>query len=40
MNMTFGRHYGFIEKGGDVDDLIKVSKQGLNWFAPVRIHKL
>ncbi|KAK5124830.1 hypothetical protein LTR08_005590 [Meristemomyces frigidus] len=34
-NLTFGRHYGFIEQEKDVDNLITDSTKGLYYFAPV-----
>jgi hypothetical protein len=34
-NFSFGRHYGFLDKGKDVDDLITDSTAGLKYFAPV-----
>lgn len=35
-NVTFGRHYGFIEKEQDVDGLIENSVNSMRYFAPVR----
>ncbi len=35
MNLTYGRHYGFIEQATDVDDMIKTSKAGLKYFGVV-----
>ena len=34
-NISFGRTYGFMEKGGDVQDIIAESTAGLKYFAPV-----
>ncbi|KAI7216642.1 benzoate 4-monooxygenase cytochrome-like protein P450 [Hortaea werneckii] len=34
-NVTFGRHYGFIEQERDVNNLIVDSTRGLFYFAPV-----
>lgn len=34
-NVTFGRHYGFIEKEQDVDGLIEDSVNSMRYFAPV-----
>ncbi|KAK5110424.1 hypothetical protein LTR62_005775 [Meristemomyces frigidus] len=34
-NLTFGRHYGFIEQEQDVDNLIVDSTNGLRYFAPI-----
>ncbi|KAF4461115.1 Cytochrome P450 [Fusarium albosuccineum] len=34
-NVTFGRHYGFVDQGLDVDGLISDSVNGLRYFAPV-----
>lgn len=34
-NLTFGRHYGFIEQEKDVDNLIVDSTKGLYYFAPI-----
>ncbi|KAI7537712.1 benzoate 4-monooxygenase cytochrome-like protein P450 [Hortaea werneckii] len=34
-NVTFGRHYGFIEQERDVNNLIVDSTKGLFYFAPV-----
>ncbi|EAW15320.1 cytochrome P450 [Aspergillus clavatus NRRL 1] len=34
-NISFGRHYGFIEQEKDVDNLITDSTKGLIYFAPV-----
>ncbi|WAO88678.1 Hypothetical protein NCS54_00603600 [Fusarium falciforme] len=34
-NVTFGRHYGFIEKEQDVDGLIEDSVSSMRYFAPV-----
>ncbi|KAF2768767.1 cytochrome P450 [Teratosphaeria nubilosa] len=34
-NLTFGRHYGFIERETDVDNLIVDSTKGLYYFAPI-----
>lgn len=36
MNVTFGRHCGFIDGEHDVKNLIKDSETGLYYFAPVR----
>lgn len=35
-NISFGRHYGFIDQGKDVEDMIAGSAAGLRYFAPVR----
>jgi hypothetical protein len=35
-NVSFGRHYGFIDQEKDVDNLITDSTKGLFYFAPVR----
>lgn len=35
-NVSFGRHYGFIEQERDVENLISESTNGLYYFAPVR----
>ena len=37
-NISFGRHYGFIDQEKDVDNLIIDSTKGLYYFAPVRYH--
>jgi len=34
-NISFGRHYGFIDQGKDVNNLIVDSTKGLYYFAPV-----
>lgn len=34
-NVTFGRHYGFIEREQDVDGLIEDSVNSMRYFAPV-----
>jgi cytochrome P450 len=34
-NISFGRHYGFIDQEKDVDNLITDSTKGLKYFAPV-----
>ncbi|KAI9367489.1 cytochrome P450 [Aspergillus egyptiacus] len=34
-NISFGRHYGFIDQEKDVDNLITDSTKGLQYFAPV-----
>jgi cytochrome P450 len=34
-NISFGRHYGFIDQEQDVDNLITDSTKGLYYFAPV-----
>ena len=34
-NISFGRHYGFIDQGQDVNNLIVDSTKGLYYFAPV-----
>ncbi|KAL3491635.1 cytochrome P450 [Aspergillus germanicus] len=34
-NISFGRHYGFIDQEKDVDSLITDSTKGLEYFAPV-----
>ncbi|KAG6263688.1 hypothetical protein E4U49_002137 [Claviceps purpurea] len=34
-NISFGRHYGFIDQGKDVEDMIAGSAAGLRYFAPV-----
>ncbi|KKK15010.1 hypothetical protein ARAM_007359 [Aspergillus rambellii] len=34
-NISFGRHYGFIDQEKDVDSLITDSTKGLIYFAPV-----
>ncbi|KAK2594760.1 hypothetical protein QQS21_007507 [Conoideocrella luteorostrata] len=34
-NISFGRHYGFIEQGKDVQGMIQESAAGLHYFAPV-----
>lgn len=34
-NLTFGRHYGFLEEEKDVNNLIVDSTKGLYYFAPV-----
>ncbi|KAF5020470.1 hypothetical protein F66182_7509 [Fusarium sp. NRRL 66182] len=34
-NISFGRHYGFMEQGGDVENIIAESTAGLKYFAPV-----
>ncbi|KAL2850986.1 cytochrome P450 [Aspergillus pseudodeflectus] len=34
-NISFGRHYGFIDQEKDVDSLITDSTMGLEYFAPV-----
>ncbi|KKA18016.1 Uncharacterized protein T310_8041 [Rasamsonia emersonii CBS 393.64] len=34
-NVSFGRHYGFIDQEKDVDNLIGDSTKGLLYFAPV-----
>ncbi|KAL3470530.1 cytochrome P450 [Aspergillus californicus] len=34
-NISFGRHYGFIDQEKDVDNLITDSTKGLIYFAPV-----
>lgn len=34
-NISFGRHYGFIDQEKDVDSLIADSTKGLYYFAPV-----
>ncbi|KAG6017458.1 hypothetical protein E4U43_001143 [Claviceps pusilla] len=34
-NVSFGRHYGFIEQGKDVEGMIAESTAGLNYFATV-----
>lgn len=34
-NVSFGRHYGFIDQEKDVDNLIGDSTKGLKYFAPV-----
>ncbi|GKU18685.1 unnamed protein product [Fusarium langsethiae] len=34
-NISFGRTYGFMDKGGDVQDIIAESTAGLKYFAPV-----
>ncbi|KAH8689149.1 cytochrome P450 [Talaromyces proteolyticus] len=34
-NVSFGRHYGFIDQEKDVDNLISDSTKGLKYFAPV-----
>lgn len=34
-NISFGRHYGFIDQEKDVDNLIIDSTKGLYYFAPV-----
>lgn len=39
-NISFGRHYGFIDQEKDVDNLIIDSTKGLFYFAPVRARTL
>ncbi|KAI8680400.1 hypothetical protein NCS57_00320500 [Fusarium keratoplasticum] len=34
-NISFGRHYSFMEEGGDVGGIIAESTAGLKYFAPV-----
>ena len=34
-NVSFGKHYGFIEKGHDIEGIIAESTAGLKYFAPV-----
>ena len=34
-NISFGRHYGFIDQGKDVNNLIVDSTKGLYYFAPM-----
>ncbi|VUC35059.1 unnamed protein product, partial [Clonostachys rosea] len=34
-NVSFGRHYGFMEEGKDVGNIIAESTAGLKYFAPV-----
>ncbi|KAM0344461.1 hypothetical protein ACHAPU_007433 [Fusarium lateritium] len=34
-NISFGRDYGFMEKGGDVENIMAESKAGLKYFTPV-----
>ncbi|KAF4967945.1 hypothetical protein FSARC_4598 [Fusarium sarcochroum] len=34
-NISFGRTYGFMEQGGDVENIIAESTAGLKYFAPV-----
>lgn len=34
-NVTFGKHYGFIDEGKDIQGMIKESADGLYYFAPV-----
>jgi hypothetical protein len=36
-NISFGRHYGFIDQEKDVDSLITDSTKGLEYFAPVSL---
>lgn len=34
-NISFGKHYGFIDEERDVENLIADSTKGLYYFAPV-----
>ncbi|KAF3763420.1 cytochrome P450 [Cryphonectria parasitica EP155] len=34
-NISFGRHYGFLDQERDVDSLIRDSTKGLYYFAPI-----
>ncbi|KAM5351200.1 hypothetical protein ACJ41O_003923 [Fusarium nematophilum] len=34
-NVAFGRHYGFLDQEGDVEDMIADSTKALKYFAPV-----
>jgi hypothetical protein len=34
-NVSFGKHYGFIDEEKDVNNLIVDSTKGLYYFAPV-----
>jgi hypothetical protein len=36
-NISFGRHYGFIDQEKDVNSLITDSTMGLEYFAPVSL---